>query len=180
MCKHFLQRVSRVFCCVKRSRDRAKPSKSAFFAQTTTFALGCSTPNSELFLVIECVFETLHAYVASIANRARSFRRTTTFGEEDLWIDVVATRFVLPFDGLKKLGCDALHVPRPSSPWFGPREEPAVGSPPESQCCNSKLVIRFGAIPLTCYFSCAPANSSALSAISAMSNGGASHSAAPA
>ena len=73
-CKHSLNFFP---CRVRRrardSRGCAQLACSAFTTQTSSLAFGSSAPDTELFLVIERVFETLHPYFALIADGARGF-----------------------------------------------------------------------------------------------------------
>jgi hypothetical protein len=97
-------------------RDGAQSTKRAFFAQPAAFAFRSSAPDTELFFVVQRVFETLRPHVALTAHGARSLRRTAALGEEDLWVDLGAARVRLPLDGLKKLRRDPLHPPVLSFP----------------------------------------------------------------
>ena len=97
-------------------RDGAQSTQRAFFTQPAAFAFGSSTPDTELFFVVERVFEALRAYIALSTHRACGLRRTAALGEEDLWVNLGAARVRLPLDGLKKLGRDPLHPPVLSFP----------------------------------------------------------------
>lgn len=107
------------------SGNRAQASLRAFFAKTSAFAFGCSTPDTELFLVVQRVVETRFFDLAIDTNFARSLRRTTAFGKEDLGIDayIGASRVGLPIDRLKKLVRDALHPPALSTPRHAVRAD---------------------------------------------------------
>lgn len=143
--------LTRCFPCAKRCLgNRAQSSKRSLFTQTPTFAFRSSTPDTELFFVVQRVFETLRPNVALTTDGARCFGRTTTLGEEDLGIDLSAARVRLPLDGLKKLGRDPLHPPVLSFPLD---LETAKMSASKSQFCNSKYVIRVAARGRTKVFS---------------------------
>ena len=92
-------------------RRCAQPPQRAFLAKTTPFALGRTTPDTELLFVVQRVLETLRAHLAVRAHCARGLRRTAALGEEDLGIHLATARVGLPLDRLKKLRCDALHAP---------------------------------------------------------------------
>ena len=128
-------------------RNDAKTALRALFTQSTTLAFGCSTPDAELLFVVERVLQTLRANLALRAHRARCFRRTTAFGEEDFGINFVATRVRLPINRLQELVRDALHSPGPL-PSFVRRSARRTDSlhhrnhlGGKSHFCNSRRVI---------------------------------------
>jgi hypothetical protein len=99
-----------------RLRNGAKTPKRAFFAQSSAFALGRSTPDTELFFVVERVLQTLVSDFALRAHCSRRLGRPTSLGKENLWIDFRTARIGLPVDRLKELVRDPLHPPAFLSP----------------------------------------------------------------
>jgi hypothetical protein len=96
-------------------RRRPQPPQS-ISSETAPLAFRCSTPDTELLFVVECVFETLGAHLTLGANCARCFRRTPAFGEEDLGFNLGAPGVRLPFNGLEQSCGNALyslHSPAP-------------------------------------------------------------------
>jgi hypothetical protein len=124
-------------------RRCAQSSECALTSQSSSFAFARSTPDTELFFVVERVLETLIAHDALRANLARSFRRTPALGEEDLRVNLRTTRVRLPFNGLQELRCDPLHSPGLSLLWSPDRHRWQPALPP-----NYILVIlRVGFLP---------------------------------
>ena len=97
-------------------RDGAKTPTRAVFSQSSAFALGCSTPNTELLFVVERVLETLVSDFALRAHCSRGLGRPTSLRKENLWIDFRTARIGLPVDRLKDLVRDPLHPPAFLSP----------------------------------------------------------------
>jgi hypothetical protein len=134
VCKHFhytretFSAALHAFCSVIFGlRGGAETSSRALFAQTSAFALGGSTPDAELFLVIERVLETLRFHFALRANRSRRLGRSSSFRKEDLWVNFGAARLCLPLDRLKDLVRDPLHPPA----FLSPPTVAALGFLPE-------------------------------------------------
>ena len=81
-------------------RHRAQLSACAVFPETPSFAFRCASPDAELLLVVQRVFEALRAHLTVLTHLSSSFGRTTALGKEDLWIDFCATGVGLPVNGL--------------------------------------------------------------------------------
>jgi hypothetical protein len=78
----------------------AQHSARTFFAQATTLAFGRTTPDAELFFVVQRVLEALSAHHATRAHGTRGLGRTAALRKEDLGIDVCASGVHLPVERL--------------------------------------------------------------------------------